>query len=149
MCTVLCCLRPGKNFQKPICNRYHNIASSRLVYYSIFNCFGGASNQDLQLTKNCYYYHVHFSKINSLYSFILLEFICTEGCSGQSSNPGPALDVLVQWFGFVELNQLFSLTSYQFRIFFKLCMLKNSRCTFNEGISMYTSTRTHFSHSYV
>ena len=40
-----------------ICN-YRKVASSRPVYYSIFDHFWGATNQDVLLTEMCYYCYV-------------------------------------------------------------------------------------------
>ena len=40
---------------------YRKVASSRPVYYSIFDYFWGATNWDVLLTKTCYYYHVQQS----------------------------------------------------------------------------------------
>ena len=41
---------------------YRKVASSRPVYYSIFNHFWGATNWDVLLTEMCYYCHVQQSK---------------------------------------------------------------------------------------
>ena len=38
---------------------YRKVASSRPVYYSIFDHFWGATNQDVLLSKTCYYCHVN------------------------------------------------------------------------------------------
>ena len=40
---------------------YRKVASSRLVYYSIFDHFWGATNQDVLLSETCYYCHVQQS----------------------------------------------------------------------------------------
>ena len=40
---------------------YRKVASSRPVYYSIFDYFLVATNWDVLLTETCYYYHVHQS----------------------------------------------------------------------------------------
>ena len=37
---------------------YRKVASSRPVYYSIFDHFWGATNQDVLLTEMCYYCHL-------------------------------------------------------------------------------------------
>ena len=39
-------------------NTYRKVASSRPVYYSIFDHFWGATNQDVLLTEMCYYCYV-------------------------------------------------------------------------------------------
>jgi hypothetical protein len=36
-------------------HKYRKVASSRPVYYSIFDHFGGATNWDVLLTETCYY----------------------------------------------------------------------------------------------
>ena len=40
---------------------YRKVASSRPVYYSIFDYFWGATNQDVLLTETCYYCYVQKS----------------------------------------------------------------------------------------
>ena len=40
---------------------YRKVASSRPVYYSIFDYFWGATNWDVLLTETCHYYHVQES----------------------------------------------------------------------------------------
>ena len=40
---------------------YRKVASSILVYYSIFDHFWGATNWDVLLTETCYYYHLQQS----------------------------------------------------------------------------------------
>ena len=40
---------------------YRKVASSRPVYYSIFDHFWGATNQDVLLTETCYYCYVQKS----------------------------------------------------------------------------------------
>ena len=37
---------------------YRKVASSRPVYYSIFDHFGGATNQDVLLSETCYYCYI-------------------------------------------------------------------------------------------
>lgn len=38
--------------------KFRKVASSRLVYYSIFDHSWGATNQDMLLSEMCYYCHV-------------------------------------------------------------------------------------------
>ena len=40
---------------------YRKVASSRPVYYSIFDLFWGATNQDVLLTEMCYYCYIQKS----------------------------------------------------------------------------------------
>ena len=40
---------------------YRKVASSRPVYYSIFDLFWGATNQDVLLTEMCYYFYIQKS----------------------------------------------------------------------------------------
>ena len=42
-------------------NYYRKVASSRPVYYSIFDLFWGATNQDVLLTEMCYYCYIQKS----------------------------------------------------------------------------------------
>ena len=59
---------------------YRKVGSSRLVYYSIFNHFWGATNWDVLLTETCYYYHVQKS-IKWLNFFVLIKSNgCMHGC---------------------------------------------------------------------
>ena len=41
--------------------KYRKVASSRPVYYSIFDLFWGATNQDVLLTEMCYYFYIQKS----------------------------------------------------------------------------------------
>ena len=50
-----------KNALEMIIITYRKVASSRPVYYSIFDHFWGATNQDVLLSETCYYYHVQES----------------------------------------------------------------------------------------
>ena len=43
---------------------YRKVASSRPVYYSIFDHFWGATNQEVLLSETCYYCYVHQSWIH-------------------------------------------------------------------------------------
>ena len=69
---------------------YRKVASSRPVYYSIFDYFLGATNWDVLLTETCHYYHVqqsikwwvqkrsHYLQITSKYSHLpwLVFYFC-------------------------------------------------------------------------
>ena len=44
--------------EREIEKAYRKVASSRPVYYSIFDHFWGATNQDVLLTEMCYYCHL-------------------------------------------------------------------------------------------
>ena len=57
--------RSGIVYQKTIIEElyltYRKVANSRPVYYSIFDHFGGATNQDVLLFETCYYCYVQQS----------------------------------------------------------------------------------------
>ena len=50
-----------KNYFVLITFAYRKVASSLPVYYSIFDLFWGATNQDVLLTEMCYYFYIQKS----------------------------------------------------------------------------------------
>ena len=64
---IMACCYDNKNTNTawptiPVKNlKYPKVASSRPVYYSIFDYFWGATNRDVLPTETCYYCHVQQS----------------------------------------------------------------------------------------